>query len=97
MTAAYGQRVLEGLRKLFHVIHRRDTMDPARFGRALEKAREALIQTGKRAPERNEAQNLAERFRKHGQAYFQFITTPGVEPTNNWPSRRSASWCWTGW
>jgi hypothetical protein len=25
----------------------------------------------------------ATRFRKHGAAYFRFITTPGVEPTNN--------------
>jgi len=30
-----------------------------------------------------QAQNLANRFRKHGEAYFQFITTPGIEPTNN--------------
>ena len=83
VTAAYGQRVLEGLRRLFHVIHRRDTMDPERFQRALEKARDELLAVGKRAPPRNEAQNMAERFRNHGEAYFRFITTPGVEPTNN--------------
>jgi transposase len=83
ITAAYGQRVLEGLRRLFHVIHRREEMEPQRFQRALEKARDELIVVGKRAPRRNEAQNLAERFRQHGEAYFQFITTPGVEPTNN--------------
>ena len=82
-TRKYGQRVLEGLRKLFHVIHQRETLAPARFGRALEKARDELIAVGRRAPQRNEAQNLAERFRRHGQAYFQFITTPGIEPTNN--------------
>lgn len=29
------------------------------------------------------AQNLAKRFREHGEAYFRFITTPGIEPTNN--------------
>jgi len=34
-------------------------------------------------PETKPAQNLAQRFRKHGNAYFQFITTPGIEPTNN--------------
>ena len=28
-------------------------------------------------------QNMARRFREHGAAYFTFITTPGVEPTNN--------------
>ena len=26
---------------------------------------------------------MAQRFRKHGKAYFQFITTPGIDPTNN--------------
>jgi hypothetical protein len=26
----------------------------------------------------NHATNLAERFRKHGEAYFRFITTPGI-------------------
>ncbi len=26
---------------------------------------------------------MAKRFRKHGDAYFTFVTTPGVEPTNN--------------
>lgn len=83
LTAAYGQRVLAGLRQLFHVIHRRDTMDPARFQRALEKAREELIAVGKRAPPRAEAQTMAKRFREHGADYFRFITTPGVAPTNN--------------
>ncbi len=29
------------------------------------------------------AQNMADRFRKHGEAYFTFITTPGMDPTNN--------------
>ena len=28
-------------------------------------------------------QTLANRFRKHGESYLRFITTPGVEPTNN--------------
>ena len=27
--------------------------------------------------------NLAKRFEDHGESYFRFITTPGVEPTNN--------------
>ena len=26
---------------------------------------------------------MADRFRKHGEAYFTFITTPGMDPTNN--------------
>ena len=83
VTKNYGERVLDGLRRLFRVIHRRDEMTEARFDKAIEEARVDLVATAKRAPPRSEAQNLAERFRKHGDAYFRFITTPGVEPTNN--------------
>jgi transposase len=83
VTRSYAQRLLDALRKLFHIIHRRDQMTPAQFSRALEKARQDVLKVGRAAPPRREAQNLAERFRKHGAAYFQFITTPGMEPTNN--------------
>jgi len=83
VTKNYGERVLDGLRRLFRVIHRREEMTEAQFAKAIKKARVDLVTTAKRAPPRSEAQNLAERFRKHGDAYFRFITTPGIEPTNN--------------
>ena len=83
LTRVYGERVLDGLRGLFRVIHRRETMTPERFQKALEKARGDLIAAARWAPRRRQAQNLAKRFRLHGEAYFRFITTPGVEPTNN--------------
>lgn len=83
VTANYGERVLDGLRRLFRVIHRRENMSEKNFQRALERERKKLVAIAKRAPARSEAQNLAKRFRKHGKAYFEFITTPGVEPTNN--------------
>ena len=83
VTSNYGQRLITVLRKLFHLIHRRETMAEDKFQAKLEKVRDEIIKTAKRAPERTEAQNMAERFRKHGKAYFQFITTPGIEPTNN--------------
>jgi transposase len=83
VTANYGRRLLAELRLLFHVIHRRETMDAARFQRALAQARDRVLKVGKRAPPRSEAKNLAERFRRHGAAYFRFITTPGIAPTNN--------------
>jgi transposase len=82
-TRNYGQRLLDGLRKLFRVIHRRDRMTSKHFQRALQRARKRVLKVGRRAPPRTEAQNLATRFRKHGDAYFRFITTPGLEPTNN--------------
>jgi transposase len=82
-TRSYAERVLRGLRRMFRVIHQRDTMSEAQFQKAMERARRELVQTAKRAPMGSEAQNLAKRFRKYGAAYFRFITTPGVEPTNN--------------
>jgi transposase len=83
VTANYGRRLLEELRRLFHVIHRRELMPATRFQRALEHARDRVLKVGQRAPPRTEAQNLADRFRRHGAAYFRFITMPGIEPTNN--------------
>jgi len=35
------------------------------------------------SPHTAEALNLEDRFYKHTESYFRFITTPGVEPTNN--------------
>ena len=83
VTKNYGQRVLKELRALFRAIHKRETIDPARFRARLQKAREKILKVICRAPPRREAQNIAERFRKDGEAYFLFITTPGLEPTNN--------------
>ncbi|MBM4081841.1 MAG: IS66 family transposase [Planctomycetes bacterium] len=82
-TQNYAERLLQGLRRLFRVIHRRGKMTEERFRRALEHERRELMRTGRRAPMGVEAQNMADRFRKHGDSYFRFITTPGVEPTNN--------------
>jgi transposase len=82
-TRRYGERMLERLRRLFRVIHRRDTTRPERFQRALEAERKSIMQAATHPPWTGEARNMAERFRRHGDAYFRFITTPGVEPTNN--------------
>lgn len=82
-TKDYGQRVLKAIKALFKVIHRRGTMSPARFQLALEKAKKNVILKARSAPARGEAQNMAKRFEKNAAAYFEFITTPGVEPTNN--------------
>lgn len=83
VTRRYGERVLEGLRRLFDVIHRRETMTEVGFKRTLEQARRDLITVATRPPKRRLAQNLANRFRLHGESYFRFITTPGLDPTNN--------------
>jgi transposase len=81
---AYGRRVRDALRKLFGVIHRRAKMTEARFIRALEAARERILKVAMgRVPKGRHARNLAKRFRENGAAYFRFITTPGIDPTNN--------------
>ncbi len=81
---AYGRRVLASLKSLFDVIHRREDMTEAGFQRRLSSvATELEFQATYRVPQVKEAQNLANRFRKHGASYLQFITTPGVDPTNN--------------
>lgn len=83
-TEAYGKRLLSALREMFGVIHRRGEMTPRGFRRSLRIAKRKILKLGTmRVPGTREAQNLAKRFRKHGEAYFRFITTPGVEPTNN--------------
>ena len=81
---AYGRRLRDGLRDLFAVIHRRREMTAAAFRHALEAARQqVLLVATTRVPDTKHARNLAKRFRQHGEAYFRFITTPGIEPTNN--------------
>jgi transposase len=81
---AYGRRVLEHMRVLFAVIHERDQYTKAGFRNALQNAGDELwAEIVWRVPNTAEARNLAERFEKHGESYLRFITTPGIEPTNN--------------
>ena len=81
---AYGQRLRDALRDLFGVIHRREKMTATGFQKALEAAREQVMKAATtRVPDAKHARNLAKRFREHGEAYFRFITTPGMDPTNN--------------
>jgi transposase len=81
---SYGKRVRESLRELFAVIHRREKMTAIAFQKALETAREQVMKAATtRVPSTNHTRNLAKRFREHGNAYFRFITMPGIEPTNN--------------
>ena len=92
-TRAYGKKLLGTVKDMFKVIHDRENLDPETFGRALEHARETIMAAAlenvpskldENGKELNRgAFNMANRFRKNGKAYFQFITTPGCEPTNN--------------
>jgi transposase len=92
-TRAYGKKLLNAVKHMFKCIHDADEMSPADFQSAMDKAQKRIRsiavnevpsrinENGKE--ELNEAQNMANRFRLHGDAYFRFITTPGMDPTNN--------------
>lgn len=81
---SYGRRLLKAARNLFAVIHRREKMSAKHFAGELEDAGNELWGTAiHRVPQTNEADNLARRFESHGESYIRFITTPGIEPTNN--------------
>jgi transposase len=81
---AYGERLREALRSLFAVIHRREKLTAEVFRKELEAARAEVLRCGiQEVPETKPGRNLAKRFETHGESYFRFLTTPGVEPTNN--------------
>ena len=92
-TRAYGEKLLHAVKAMFKVIHQHEALAAEDFRAALEQAKTQIIHIGlEEAPslldekgkeQKREAHNMAERFRKHAKAYFQFITTPGMEPTNN--------------
>src|SRR5215212_10276170 len=77
---AYGERLREALRQLFAVIHRREHLSVAAFQSQLEGARAQVMRCGTQdVPETKPCRNLAKRLEKHGEAYFRFLTMPGVE------------------
>jgi transposase len=85
---AYGEQLRAALKDLFAVIHRREQMSAAAFARELQAARAWVLHRGlHEVPPTRHAQNMAKRFRAHGEAYFTFVTPPAVEPTNNLAER----------
>jgi transposase len=82
---AYGQRLLSRLRSLFGTIHRRkEYASTETFERTLaQQAGKLWGEATTDVPDTREALALALRFEKHGEQYLQFVTTPGIEPTNN--------------
>jgi len=81
---AYAERLLDALRTMFALIHRREAVSASRFEKSMAGARADVINAAMWVPPQcRQAKNLAQRFAKHGDAYFRFMTTPGVQPTNN--------------
>jgi len=82
--AGWGQKLLLWIRKLFDTWHRAEQMTEARFARAMHRIQRGFLKGVRHAPSRAEAQTLAKRFRgRQADNYFRFLTTPGIDPTNN--------------
>ena len=90
----YGEKLLDQIRELFKTIHQKDQLQPDEFTEKLTQIKHKIIEIAiNQAPSeidddngkelKRPAQNMANRFIKHGQAYFEFITSPQIEPTNN--------------
>lgn len=92
-TKEYGQKLLLSVKELFKIIHEKNNIPEGDFIDKLTQAKNQIINTAiQEAPsyingngkvERSEVKNMVKRFVDNGEAYFEFITSPGVEPTNN--------------
>src|SRR5207248_2362012 len=66
------------------VIHRRQRTPAREFQRQLKAARDGVLRAGTcDVPTGRHAQTMAKRLATYGASYFTFVTTPGVQPTNN--------------
>jgi hypothetical protein len=83
---SYGKKLLKGLKNLFWVLHRKDELDEQSYEEEVHRVYRQIWMAAiprSKGPDHRLIFNMAERFFKHGEAYFQFITTPGIDPTNN--------------
>lgn len=90
----YAQPILRGVKEMFRIIHKQVEKPTKDFVAKLERQKQCIIALVSGIDRVSpiewyvrenypEVYNMAQRFQKHGQEYFNFITTPGVGPTNN--------------
>ncbi len=92
-TKTFGEKLLNQFRELFKIIREKGDKSHLQIKSQLQAVSDKIISIAvNQAPSeldekgketKKHAQNMAKRFKNHGQAYFQFITTPEIEPTNN--------------
>ena len=83
-VADWARKLLSWLKKLFDTLHRGDQLTPRGFARSMDRIRKGFLKTARRPQSYSQAETLAKRFRGlAANHYFTFLTTPGVEPTNN--------------
>lgn len=82
----YGKKLLKGIQALFHALHRKDQLSATAFQNELDAAQAQIWKAAiprTTAPLHRLIGNMARRFNNHGEAYFQFITNPQIDSTNN--------------
>jgi len=80
----WGNKLLEWLKKLFRVLHRRDRLTSRGYLLLMEKIKEGFLRRMRRPPNHPLAKKLSRRFRgKAAEDYFRFLTEAEVKPTNN--------------
>ncbi len=82
-THGWAGRLLDAIRDMFRVIHDREKLGERFDGELEDAAMMVLMRATYRVPNDPKACNLARRFEEHGDDYLRFLTTPGLEPTNN--------------
>lgn len=82
-THGWSNRLLEAIREMFGVIHRREELGVRFEGELEDAAMEVLTRARFRVPDDKKARNLSARFANDGESYLRFLTTPDLEPTNN--------------
>lgn len=82
--ARWGNQLLDWVRKLFKTLHRHESLTAAGFARSMKAIKRGFLSRVRQPPDHRLAKALARRFKgKAAESYFQFLTDPHVEPTNN--------------
>jgi transposase len=79
----YGKRLRGVLRRIFRLLRLPAEQQDADHQAKLRQACDRLRRSAEHPPPAKAAENMAKRFRDHGESYFRFLGHPGVEPTNN--------------
>jgi transposase len=84
-VSQWGKKLLGWLRKLFQTLHRRLKLTEVGFAGSMDRLRRRFLKAARKPPSHSEAAPLARRFKNKttANAYFTFLTTPGMAPTNN--------------
>lgn len=89
LVRKYGQELLRQVKRLFTAIHNAQAAGREPRPERLKAISKEIINTATCPPNRVHRLigNMAKRFRDHGKDFFTFLTTPGLEPTNNLAER----------